>query len=374
MANLKALRTRIDSVKSTQKLTSAMKMVAAAKLRRAQLTAVSSRPYAGAIGALTAKSSAIGADEPLVSQGANNTELIVATASDRGLAGAFNVNVARAARRLAQQKQAQGKQIKLFVMGKKLPPLLGRDYKQYIIATMSAPDSKNCFPTALEASKQIIELKQKGEIDSATLVYAFFRSPLVQEVKTQAIIPLMPEENANTASGTDTSGTDTSGTGSHTESGTDTNGTATGSGTDTSGTDTSGTGSHTESGTDTNGTATGSGTDTSGTGSQSGTGSHTGGGTGSSANTAGGEKGVPQCEQDEAEFLQELLPYNLAVQLNKALLENSASEHGARTTAMDNATRNAGEMIDTLTLNYNRARQAAITGELIEIISGAEAL
>ena len=341
MANLKALRTRIDSVKSTQKLTSAMKMVAAAKLRRAQLTAVSSRPYAGAIGALTAKSSAIGADEPLVSQGANNTELIVATASDRGLAGAFNVNVARAARRLAQQKQAQGKQIKLFVMGKKLPPLLGRDYKQYIIATMSAPDSKNCFPTALEASKQIIELKQKGEIDSATLVYAFFRSPLVQEVKTQAIIPLMPEENANTDSVDNTVGGNTG---------------------------------NTAGGAGANGTGTGSGTDTSGTGNQSGTVTQTGGGTGSSATKAGGEKGVPQCEQDEAEFLQELLPYNLAVQLNKALLENSASEHGARTTAMDNATRNAGEMIDTLTLNYNRARQAAITGELIEIISGAEAL
>jgi len=292
MANLKALRTRIDSVHSTQKLTSAMKMVAAAKLRRAQNTVVASRPYAKAIGALTAKSTAIGIGE----QAVGNTELIIATASDRGLAGAFNVNVARAVKKIMKPDT------KVFLIGKKLPPLLGRERKQNIIATMSAPDAKDCFPTALEAAKQIIELQQKGEIATAKLVYAFFRSPLVQEIRTQSIIPLVTEETPETSQ--DETQQDEP----------------------------------------------------------------------QRDEPQNEQQSAPECEQDEREFLQELLPYNLAVQLNKALLENSASEHGARTTAMDNATRNAGEMLDTLTLNYNRARQAAITGELIEIISGAEAL
>ena len=286
MANLKALRNRIGSVTSTQKLTSAMKMVAAAKLRRAQMSVVASRPYAEAIAGLTARASRMPADEPLLRSGKGDVELIVAAASNRGLAGAFNANIARAAKRLAGEKASRGKKVKFFLIGRRLPPLLGKRHRAAIVDTLPAPESADAFGAAYEASKRLIELHKRGEIDSATIVYAFFRSALAQEVRSHSLIPLLRED---------------------------------------------------------------------------------GGG-------EGGERLAPECEQDENAFLQDLLPYNLAVQLNKVLLENSASEYGARTTAMDNATRNAGEMIDTLTLNYNRARQAAITSELIEIISGAEAL
>lgn len=295
MANLKALRTRIGSVTSTQKLTSAMKMVAAAKLRRAQMSVIASRPYAEAIADLTAKASRIPADEPLLKVGKGNTEVIVAAASNRGLAGAFNVNIARAAKKLAAEKLARGKKVKFFLIGRRLPGLLGREHKAAIIDTLPAPESNDAFGAAYEASKRLIELHSQGEIDSATVVYAFFRSALSQEVRSRSLIPLL---RAGETHAGETHGGD----------------------------------------------------------------------------AQLGDAPSPECEQDENAFLQDLLPYNLAVQLNKVLLENSASEYGARTTAMDSATRNAGEMIDRLTLDYNRARQSMITGELIEIISGAEAL
>ncbi len=295
MANLKALRTRIASVTSTQKMTSAMKMVAAAKLRRAQISVLASRPYASAIGSLTAKASKMSADEALLKAGEGNVEVIVAAASNRGLAGAFNANIARAAKALAARKTKQGKKVKFFLIGKRLPPLMGQAYKEAILGALPSPEAADAFGSAYEVAKRLIEFHKNREIDSVTVIYAFFRSALSQEVRSHRLIPLFGERvGVEGAEETQES-------------------------------------------------------------------------------TAQGET-APECEQDENEFLQELLPYNLAVQLNKALLENSASEHGARTTAMDSATRNAGEMIDTLTLNYNRARQAMITGELIEIISGAEAL
>lgn len=300
MANLKALRTRIGSVTSTQKLTSAMKMVAAAKLRRAQMSVIASRPYAEAIADLTAKASRIPADEPLLKVGKGNTEVIVAAASNRGLAGAFNVNIARAAKKLAAEKLARGKKVKFFLIGRRLPGLLGREHKAAIIDTLPAPESNDAFGAAYEASKRLIELHSQGEIDSATVVYAFFRSALSQEVRSRSLIPLLRAGETHAG--------------------------------------------------------------------------ETHGGDAQLGDAQLGDAPSPECEQDENAFLQDLLPYNLAVQLNKVLLENSASEYGARTTAMDSATRNAGEMIDRLTLDYNRARQSMITGELIEIISGAEAL
>ena len=293
MASLKALKLRIASVKSTQKITKAMKMVAAAKLRRAQAAAEAGRPYAERLNTVMASLASrvtVGPESPrlLAGTGKDDVHLLVVATSERGLAGAFNTNIVRAARRRAEELIAQGKTVRFYLIGKKGRPVIARLFPGTIIHQVDQSHIKNvAFTDALEVSRDLTARFEAGEFDVAQLFYAKFQSALVQLPIGQQIIPVSIPVAAN-----DTTGA-----------------------------------------------------------------------------TA-----VVEYEPGEEAILAELLPRNVAIQLFRAFLENAASEQGSRMTAMDNATRNAGDMINRLTIEYNRTRQAAITTELVEIISGAEAL
>ena len=295
MASLKALKLRIGSVKSTQKITKAMKMVAAAKLRRAQQGAEAGRPYSSRMSEVVSSLSTRVARSPqspklLAGTGKDDTHLIVVATSDRGLAGAFNSNVVRAARRKADELIAQGKTVLFYIVGRKGRPVIQRFYPKGIIAQYDTSGMK--APTYADAqaiAKDLLDRFTTDGIDVVHLAYANFRSTLVQEPTVDQIIPVPPPA-ANDA------------------------------------------------------------------------------GTGPASLAA------VEFEPDEEEILADLLPRNIAIQVYRALLENQAGFYGSQMTAMDNATRNAGDMINRLSIQYNRQRQAAITTELVEIISGAEAL
>jgi len=293
VASLKALKNRISSVKSTQKITKAMKMVAAAKLRRAQQAAEAARPYSERMAAVMtslAGSAHPGPQSPklLAGTGKNDTHLLVVCTSDRGLAGAFNTNIVRAARRKADSLIAEGKTVYFYLVGKKGRAVIARLFPKQIIHQHDTSEIKQVgFADAQEIANDLVDRYQTDGIDIVHLFYARFQSALVQDPVGQQIIPVPPVESGDAP--------------------------------------------------------------------------------------AGGGAAIDY-EPEEDEILAELLPRNVAVQIFRALLENAASEQGSRMTAMDNATRNAGDMINRLTIEYNRTRQAAITKELIEIISGAEAL
>ena len=294
MASLKALKVRITSVKSTQKITKAMKMVAAAKLRRAQMAAEAGRPYAERLDSVMsslASKVTVGPQSPKLLAGTGNDQvhLLVVATSERGLAGAFNTNIVRAARKTADTLIAQGKTVKFYLIGKKGRAVIQRLFPGKIVHQVDQTHIKNvAFADAHVVSEDLIARYAAGEFDVAHLFFAKFQSALVQDPTEIQIIPVPLAPAGGVAA------------------------------------------------------------------------------TGASA--------AVEYEPDEEEILAELLPRNVAVQLFRAMLENAASEQGSRMTAMDNATRNAGEMINKLTIQYNRTRQAAITTELIEIIAGAEAL
>jgi F-type H+-transporting ATPase subunit gamma len=294
MASLKALKVRITSVKSTQKITKAMKMVAAAKLRRAQMAAEAGRPYAERLDTVMsslASKVTVGPQSPklLAGTGSDQVHLLVVATSERGLAGAFNTNIVRAARKTADSLIAQGKTVKFYLIGKKGRAVIQRLFPGKIVHQVDQTHIKNvAFSDAHGVSEDLIARYAASEFDVAHLFFAKFQSALVQDPTEIQIIPvpLAPAAGAEAA----------------------------------------------------------------------------------------GASAAVEYEPDEEEILAELLPRNVAIQLFRAMLENAASEQGSRMTAMDNATRNAGEMINKLTIQYNRTRQAAITTELIEIIAGAEAL
>ena len=298
MPSLKDLRTRINSVKSTQKITSAMKMVAAAKLRRAQEQAEAARPYAERmermLGSVAASLGSVeGAPPLLAGTGRDDVHLLVVATSDRGLCGGFNSSIVREARRRIRELGAAGKTVKILCVGRKARGQLMRDHGRLIVDTIDEVGRPRLgFDDAQGIANRLLALYEAGEFDVCTVIYNRFRSVIVQIVTVQQLIPFGPPEEAETQE----------------------------------------------------------------------------------EEAAGGAGAIYEFEPEEGEILATLLPLNLSVQVYRALLENAASEQGARMAAMDNATRNAGDMIDRLTLDYNRSRQAAITSELIEIISGAEAV
>ena len=296
MPSLKSLRIRINSVRQTRKITSAMKVVAAAKLRRAQEQAEAARPYAERMEAVLRALAASMAGRPgapamLIGTGKDDVHLVVVMTADRGLCGSFNSSIVRDARRLISGLVEQGKTVKILCVGRRGRDQLSREYGQIILDTIqdwSRP--RVTFATAERIGRRIAEMFAAGEFDACTIIYNRFKSVIAQIVTRQQIIPFRAAETAAAETG------------------------------------------------------------------------------------PAGASAIYEYEPEEEEILKELLPRNLAVQIYTALLENNASEQAARMTAMDNATRNAGDMINKLTLNYNRTRQAAITKELIEIISGAEAV
>lgn len=294
MPSLKSLRTRINSVRSTRKITSAMKMVAAAKLRRAQEQAQAARPYAERmermLGSLSASlAGAEGAPPLLAGSGRDAVHLLVPVSSDRGLCGGFNSSVARFVRAKARKLMADGKTVKILCVGRKARDMLRRDLGGLIVGTIDEIGRPSLgFHHAEKVAHRVTHMFEAGEFDVCTVVYNRFKSAISQVVTEQQLIPFAPPA--------------------------------------------------------------------------------------AKAEAGEGALASYEYEPDEAEILADLLPRNLSVQVFRALLESNASEHGARMSAMDNATRNAGDMINKLTLNYNRQRQAMITKELIEIISGAEAV
>jgi len=294
MASLKELRNRIASVKATQKITKAMQMVAAAKLRRAQEAAEAARPYSQRMDKVLANIAASmdqseGGPPLMVGTGKDDVQLLIVATAERGLCGGFNSSIARKAREFARDLQTKGKTVKILCIGKKGYDALRMEFGAIIIDRVDIREIKNMtFPDADKIGKKVLALFEEGAFDVATLFYSEFQSVISQIPQAQQIIPPLIESSEDEA-----------------ESGAAT---------------------------------------------------------------------FYDYEPDEAEILDELLPQNVSVQIFRALLENGASEQGARMSAMDNATRNAGEMIDDLTIFYNRQRQAKITTELIEIIAGAEAL
>ena len=295
MASLKALKIRIGSVKSTQKITKALNMVAASKLRRAQQSATAARPYSTrmteVVGSLASRITP-GPQSPklLAGTGKDETHLIIVATADRGLAGAFSSNIVRAVRRKADELIAEGKTVLFYIVGRKGRPVIQRLYPKGIIAQYDTSEMKNpAYADAQAIAKDIIDRYTTDGIDVVHLAYANFRSTLVQEPTVEQIIPVAPKAEQQEAK--------------------------------------------------------------------------------SPASLA-----AVEYEPDEEEILADLLPRNIAVQIYRALLENQAGFYGSQMTAMDNATRNAGDMIKKLGIVYNRQRQAVITTELIEIISGAEAL
>jgi F-type H+-transporting ATPase subunit gamma len=295
MASLKALKIRIASVKSTQKITKAMKMVAAAKLRRAQDAAEAGRPYAQRLEAVVASLASkvtVSESSPklLAGTGKDQTHLLVVATSDKGLAGAFNTNIARLARKRAQELTAEGKTVKIYTIGRKGRAVLNRSFREQMVHGIEPGDlGKLSFADARGYADDILARYEAGEFDVATLFYSTFKSVLNQEPTAQQIVPVAIPPVAAPV-------------------------------------------------------------------------------TGATAASA------VEYEPDEEAILADLLPRNVAIQLFRAMRENAASEQGSKMTAMDNATRNAGDLIKKLNTIYNRQRQAAITTELVEIISGAEAL
>ena len=290
MASLKDLRNRIASVKATQKITKAMQMVAAAKLRRAQEAAEAARPYAERMETVLANLAVAyegREDAPalLKGTGGDQVHLLVVATAERGLCGAFNTSIAKLARDHARKLIANGKTVKILCVGKKGYDVLKRELSQHIIDTVDLRSVKQIgFKNADEIGARVLKMFDDGEFDVCALFYSRFKSVISQVPTEQQLIPAVFEKDE------------------------------------------------------------------------------------------GAESVVYEYEPGEEEILSDLLPRNISVQIFRALLENVAGEMGAKMTAMDNATRNAGEMIDKLTINYNRQRQAQITKELIEIISGAEAL
>jgi F-type H+-transporting ATPase subunit gamma len=297
MPSLKQYRMRIASVKSTQKITSAMKMVAAAKLRRAQEKAEAARPYAERMSRMLgslAGSLVGGAGAPILLSGTGSQQvhLVVVATSDRGLCGGFNSTIVRSARTHIRQLLSEGKQVKIFTVGRKGRDMLRRDFAKLIVESMEDVGRRSLsFADAQRITERVLAMFDAGDFDVCSLFYARFKSAITQIVTRQQLIPFTVELGKP--------------------------------------------------------------------------------GEGPATSSDGA---IYEYEPDEEQILTELLPRNLSVQVFRALLENSASEQGARMTAMDNATRNAGDMIKRLTLSYNRQRQASITKELIEIISGAEAV
>jgi len=300
MANLKELKNRITSVKSTQKITSAMKMVAASRLKRAQDAAEVARPYAVKMTEImTSVLKRIGSldvsSKLLIGTGSDSVHLIVAVTSDRGLCGGFNSSISREARKLIRSLEADGKEVKILCIGRKGRDQLKMEFEKNIIDCYEGIGKAGVdFGEAQMIASKVIGMFDEGSFDECTLVYNRFVSVISQEVTSTKIVPVQLPEISSEAKIDDT---------------------------------------------------------------------------GVNSYSTGYEY-----EPTEEEILDELLPQNICVRIFSALLESSASEHGARMSAMDNATRNAGEMIDDLSMIYNRSRQAKITSELIEIISGAEAL
>ena len=291
MASLDDLKKRISSVKSTQKITKAMKMVAAAKLRRAQENAEGGRPYSEKMNNIILNLSSSVSDKEnapklLQGTGQEKTHLCVVLTSDRGLCGGFNSNIIKKAKLFFQKISNENKSLKIITVGSKGYDQLKRQYKNNIIEKLSFKDSKNInYFDANKVGKIIIEKFEKEEFDVCTIFYNQFKNVITQIPQEQQIIPLKTENEKDQTNNESY-----------------------------------------------------------------------------------------EFEPEEDEILSNLLPKNISTQIFKAMLENSASEQGSRMSAMDNATRNAGEMVDKLTIEYNRSRQAAITKELIEIISGAESL
>ncbi|MBL8639493.1 MAG: F0F1 ATP synthase subunit gamma [Alphaproteobacteria bacterium] len=292
MPSLRDYRDRITSVKSTRKITSAMKMVAASKLKRAQEAAEAAQPYASAMAGMIARVAAglkSGTGPALlVGNGQSQKHLMVVVSSDRGLCGGFNGNLVRQVKGEILRLMAEGKQVKIICFGKKARDVLKRDFAAQIIETFHGPTGKEKlgFSWARKVSDVVMNLFARGEIDVCTLVYNHFISVLAQKPTFQQLIPFIIPANENQEAGA-----------------------------------------------------------------------------------------LPYSfEPDEESLLAEILPKNISMQIFKALLDSAAGEQAARMTAMDNATRNAGDMIKNLSIKYNRARQAYITKELIEIISGAEAV
>lgn len=294
MPSLKTYRLRIRSVQSTQKITKAMKMVAAAKLRRAQEQAAAARPYAESMDKILASlgasfQGASGGPRLLVGTGSDQVHLVIVATGDRGLCGGFNSTIVREARRQIRALLAEGKTVKIFCVGRKGREQLRRDFGSMIVETMTdLGRPRLSFADAQKVAARVMEMYEAGEFDVAKVIFNHFKSAMTQIVTVQQLIPPpMPEASAAPAA-------------------------------------------------------------------------------------AGGA--IYEFEPDEGEILADLLPRNLTVQIFRILLENSASFYGSQMTAMDNASRNAGDVIKKLTLQMNRSRQASITKELIEIISGAEAV
>ena len=289
MPSLKDLRVRISTVKATQKITKAMQMVAAAKLRRAQEAAEMARPFSQRMAAVMANiSSAVdGEDAPrlMAGTGSEDVHLLVVCTAERGLCGGFNAQIARLAREHARDLISSGKTVKILPVGKKGADILRRSFADLMLERIDFREVKRMgFAQADEVARRVIGMFEDGEFDVATIFYSEFQSVISQVPTAQRIIPAASEEEVEALDS------------------------------------------------------------------------------------------IYEYEPGPGEILTDLVPRNIAVQIFRALLENAASEQGARMSAMDNATRNAGELIDRLTLNYNRQRQAQITTELIEIIAGAEAL
>ncbi len=288
MPSLKDLKVRIKSVKSTQKITKAMKMVAASKLRRAREAAEASRPYAVAMEGIVARLGQAyqgrdGAPKLLAGTGSDTKHLVLIATADRGLCGAFNSSITKATRKLVKDLESQNKQVKLYYIGRKGRDLLGSDYKKYLEGGTTDIGKRINYETAEHIAQEVLAIIERDGIDVVTIVYNHFKSAIQQVVTYQQLMPL---EIAGDKSSED----------------------------------------------------------------------------------------AYEFEPEEEAILADLLPRNFTMQIFKALLESAASEQGARMNAMESATKNAGEMIKKLTLKYNRTRQANITKELIEIISGAEAL
>ena len=290
MASLKELKGRINSVRSTQKITKAKQMVAAAKLRKAQAAAEAARPYAERLSAVMASLAGKvvgreGAPKLLAGTGRDQRHLLVVANSDKGLAGAFNSNIVRAALAKAAELKAQGKDVDFYLVGRKGRAPIRRAWPNNVVQMFDTTEVREPgYAEAERISDELLEMFEAGKFDVAHLFYSKFKSALTQDPTRVQVIPVPAPESADTSTA------------------------------------------------------------------------------------------AVEYEPDEEEILAELLPRYLKTQLFGALLENQASEQGASMTAMDNATRNAGELINKLTIQYNRSRQAAITTELIEIIAGAEAL
>ena len=298
MPSLKHLRNRISGVKSTKKITSAMKLVAGARLKRAQIAATTSRPYVAKIeGLINNITSSVQNIEnlPKIVKGSesNKIHLIVLITSDRGLCGSFNTAMVKLAKKRINELLNSNKIVQILCIGKKGYNQLKREYKDLIINTIVLPYKSNevDYEFAQKVSHRILMMYENDKFDSASIIFSLFRSPLKQEPQLKQIIPVLNNDENTTKNSVESI-----------------------------------------------------------------------------------DKEIYEYEPEEEYILKNLMPHNISIQIYRGLLENAAGEEGARMIAMDNATRNAGELIDSLTLNYNRSRQAQITKELIEVISGAEAV